>query len=182
MSARELTRQRLLEVLDYDPATGVMVWKPRGMPNVDTRLVGTVASSADKDGYRCIRIDKRQYKAHRLAWLYVYGRWPMGQIDHIDHDRANNRISNLREVDYPENGRNQSGNSRSASGHLGVSLNRRTNRWIARIRYNQKCINLGTFRLKDDAVKARKDAEIRLGFHPNHGAALRELMKEKSRG
>lgn len=86
-----LTVERLRELLDYDPETGVFRWKE---PRRKCR-VGEVAGSLRKDGYVKIQVDGRFYQAHRLAWLCVYGVWPSA-IDHIDGNRANNAIANLR--------------------------------------------------------------------------------------
>lgn len=83
--------------------------------------------SLDKDGYLIIKIKKRQYKAHRIAWLLHYGRFPTKEIDHINRNRSDNRISNLREVDRCENNRNSSKKVNPKTGVIGVYLDECTN-------------------------------------------------------
>lgn len=97
-----LTQKRLREVLDYNKETGKFFWKVNIAKNVRMgREAGTI-----KDGYIYIRIDKRVYAAHRLAWLYHYGKWPEKEIDHINRNPQDNRLSNLRDVSKSENQRN----------------------------------------------------------------------------
>lgn len=87
-----LTLDRLKAVVSYDKRTGHFKWVQRGY----NRVVGARAGSATSDGYWRVRIDYVPYKAHRLAWLYVYGSWPERPLVHIDGDRQNNRIANLK--------------------------------------------------------------------------------------
>ena len=98
-----LTAERLREVLSYDPETGVLRWRMarRGVG------VGMVAGNKKPDGYIRIGVDYRMYKAHRLAWLHFYGRWPVSEIDHINGVRDDNRMANLRDVSRQVNGQNQ---------------------------------------------------------------------------
>lgn len=91
-----LTPERLRCLLSYDQGTGLFTWLiDRGNGACAGQRAGTVDRNS---GYVLVQIDGRQYRAHRLAWLYVHGRWPRPLIDHIDRNRANNRISNLREA------------------------------------------------------------------------------------
>jgi hypothetical protein len=116
MAARTLTQDRLKEVLDYDPATGVFTWiKPR-----NGVTVGDEAGGLSKDGYRHLCLDKKQWKSHRLAWLYVHGEWPKGEIDHINRVRDDNRMENLRVVTPQQNKMNHGGHKRNRSGITGV--------------------------------------------------------------
>lgn len=101
-----LTQSRLKEVIDYSPDTGEFTWK---ISPANNTKAGSIAGGIDDQGYRRIRVDGRRYKAHRLAWLYVFGAWPEHEIDHINLDRSDNRISNLREATMAENMRNRSG-------------------------------------------------------------------------
>ena len=97
-----MTQAELKSILSYDPDTGVFLWleSRRGV------TAGTVAGSTRHDGYQSIRVRRKSYLAHRLAWLYTHGEWPEKNIDHIDHDPSNNRVSNLRDVPQTVNNRN----------------------------------------------------------------------------
>lgn len=119
-------------------------------------------------GYVRVRILGASVYAHRLAWALTHGQWP-NKIDHINGDRSDNRIANLRSVDSLENGHNQRLRKNNTSGVLGVRWNKNAQKWIARIFFNGREINLGAFENRDDAVAARSQAEIEHGFHPNHG-------------
>lgn len=151
--------ERLKEVINYNPDTGEFVWiKPRrpGMP------VGNAAGTLkNSDGYLNVKIDNRLYRGHRLAWLYVYGVWPAGQIDHINGVRADNRIANLRDVSSKENTHNQRTAHRgSKSGVLGVTV-KPNGKFVADIRHNGKKKHLGYFSTAEDAhaayVKAKRE-------------------------
>lgn len=104
MPNQQITADRLRELLDYDRATGVFT---RRVSTARRMKVGEAAGTVNSAGYVCIMLDKVTYKAHRLAWLYVNGEWPKQMIDHIDGDKANNRIENLRDVPRRINGENQ---------------------------------------------------------------------------
>ena len=152
----ELTAEYLRSILSYDPATGIFTWKVRTANQVK---VGDVAGCPDGRGYLQIRVQSRKYLAHRLAWLYVYGEWPKGQIDHINRIRTDNRIANLREVSHKQNQQNRSKSSHNTSGHPGVHWNKRDSKWQAQIRHNRKHFHLGLFKSLEEAVAARKAAE-----------------------
>lgn len=152
----ELTAEQLREILHYDPDTGVFTRRVSTARNVKA---GDVAGYSNGDGYRYISVQNRLYKAHRLAWLYHYGNWPKDQIDHINRNRSDNRISNLRDVTNKQNHQNRSKSSNNTSGHPGVSWHKQKSKWVARITHNQKLIHLGYFSILEDAVAARKAAE-----------------------
>jgi len=118
--------------------------------------------------YFKISVKNRQYMAHRICWLLHHGKWPSALIDHEDGDGRNNRISNLNEVDGQKNNMNMKKRS-SLSGHTGVRWHKQGKKWNARIHFNGKEIGLGLFGNIDDAIAARKEAEVKYGFHPNHG-------------
>ena len=130
---------------------------------------GSVAGSKARDGYLRVTCDYRSYQVHRVIWLVVYGEWPNGFIDHIDHNRTNNLICNLRVTTMLGNGRNQSMHKDNSSGVNGVHWHIRDKTWNARIQVNGKGIHLGTFTTLDNASKARADADIKYKFHENHG-------------
>jgi len=161
-----LTQKRLKELLNYDPETGVFTWISRR----GSKAAGSVAGTPHyKQGYIRIKIDGEMYSAHRLAWLYVYGEWPKHETDHINHDRQDNRIENLRSVTRHQNARNRTLRSDSTSGVVGVNWFKRNQKWGARIFKNGKFVFLGLFERFEDAVEARKNASVEYGFHQNHG-------------
>ncbi len=154
--AQDITAERLQELLHYDPETGIFTWKVRTSRSVK---VGDVAGCQGGHGYQQIRIQSRNYLAHRLAWLYEHGEWPEDQIDHINRIRTDNRIANLREVSHKQNLQNAGKYSNNTSGYPGVSWNKRISKWRARIKHNYKYIHLGYFTTIEEAIAARKAAE-----------------------
>ena len=100
-----LTPDRLRELLDYDPETGVFIWKQPKRTDLRGKQAGAIVPAFGIP-YRRIKIATRAYKAHRLAWLYVYGEWPVGNLDHINHDGGDNRIANLRQATFSQNNAN----------------------------------------------------------------------------
>lgn len=147
-----LTQARLKEVLHYAPRTGVFTWKvTRGAK----APAGAQAGTPQNRGYVAIMVDQKLYLAHRLAWLYVHGAWPVGTIDHINGRRTDNRIRNLRDVSLQANLHNQSVAYKSnATGLRGVSFEPRSNKWYSRIRVNGKSVMLGYFRTASEAHAA----------------------------
>lgn len=121
------------------------------------------------NGYRRGYINRRRYYAHRVAWAIHFGAWPQKSIDHINHDRQDNRLSNLREADHKTNGRNRKLSSNNKSGFNGVGWVKRVSMWQARIKINGKLKHIGFYSDITDAVTARRRAEREHGFHENHG-------------
>lgn len=156
----KLTADYLRARLDYDPETGVFRWKAIseiGNANVlwNARWAGRVAGHLNSTGYCTINLGRRHYQASRLAWLYVHGRWPEGEIDHVDHNPSNNRMSNLRDASHEQNLRNlKRVNARNKSGVRGVSWCRATQRWRASICLDGKPKNLGRFDTVAEAAEA----------------------------
>jgi hypothetical protein len=133
----ELTAERLRKLLYYCPDTGRFYWKVhRG-----SALPQTEAGNCGNDGYRRIVIDGRSHRAHRLAWLYVYGEHPIGVIDHDNQNPSDNRIANLRDGPPAVNAENR--RKRGQSGFLGVR--RCGSKWVARIGVNGESLHLGTY-------------------------------------
>ena len=151
-----LTAEYLRSILDYDQETGIFTWKVSTSRRVKT---GDVAGSQNGDGYLRIRLHNRLFLAHRLAWLYHFGEWPEDQIDHINRNRSDNRIYNLREVTNKQNQQNAGKRSDNKSGHPGVSWYKPYSKWRAQIMHNQKQIHLGYFSILEEAIAARKAAE-----------------------
>lgn len=144
-----LTHQRLLEALDYDPATGMFRHKEKKC-HIHP---GDIAGSNYPDYVR-IYIDGKSYKAHRLAWFYVTGSWPTRFLDHANGDKRDNSIANLREADRSENGANIPVKSHNTSGLKGVSWYARTKRWKAQIQVKGRKIFLGYHLTKEAAYAA----------------------------
>lgn len=169
-TGKELTQERLRSLLGYNPETGEFTWLVRRGNRQAGKIAGHPNRNADGKVYIRIRIDGKKYLAHRLVWLYTNGAWPKNQIDHIDHDSTNNRLINLREVTNAENHKNQKIPKNNRSGVMGVCFCNKSQKWRALIRANGKNIHLGYFELKDDAVMARRNADVKYDFHPNHGS------------
>jgi hypothetical protein len=121
--------------------------------------VGDVAGSLNRQGYIRIAIDYKYYLAHRLAWLYVYGEWPSGRLDHRDLDRANNRIANLRPATDMQNCANAKRRVDNSTGFKGVST--RQGRYIAQINRDGRRICLGRFDTPEAAHEAYKAAALK---------------------
>ena len=160
-------RKIAMERLSYDSRTRLFKWKCRVAQHV---LKGSKAGTLHKKtGYVRIKILGRSYRAHRLAWLIMYGSFPPDHIDHINGVKHDNRIINLRAVTHAENNRNRALDIRNKSGYTGIAYNKKTNKWIARIGGTRKRVYLGSFDNLEDAIEARRIAEINYNYHPNHG-------------
>lgn len=143
----KLTAERARELIDYDPETGAFRWRHRegrtgSRCNVD-REAGSVSKQT---GYRTIRLDKRLFQAHRLAWLFMHGVWPPEDIDHINGIRLDNRIENLRSVPNRVNRQNVRRARRdSQTGFLGVTQDKRRGVFRAQIRTDGEKVYLGSY-------------------------------------
>jgi hypothetical protein len=146
-----ITRNRLMAVLDYDADTGIFLWKR----SISRRVrVGERAGAINTKGYRQITIDGVPYVAHRLVWLITYDKWPTEQLDHINGDRDDNRVANLRQASQTQNKANGGAYRNNTSGYRGVSWHKRRKRWIAHIRVGGKRKSLGYFVTPDAAYTA----------------------------
>lgn len=156
MATTALTQDRLKNLLHYDPDTGVFTRrnKFRNLP------AGSIVGCVGAGGYMQCSLNGKMYKMHRLAWLYVHGKWPDDQIDHINHVVTDNRICNLREVSCAENHQNRARRTKNSSGYLGVGWHKRDKCWQAHIEINGTRHHLGYYKHLPDAVEARKKAEI----------------------
>jgi hypothetical protein len=142
---------RLIELFDYDSLTGHFHWRG-GRSGVTP---GMIAGNMNGDKYIQITIDQRPYMAHRLAWVYVEGVWPSGQIDHINGIRWDNRYSNLRDVPEVVNHQNRQAKANNYSGLLGVSWYANRQKWGASIKPpGAKRKHLGLFPTKEEAHAA----------------------------
>lgn len=152
-----LTAERLRELLHYDPSTGVFTRRVAA----GRQPAGSVAGNSDGEGYLKLDIERRTYKAHRLAWLYVKGEWPINDIDHKDGNRVNNSIANLRDVTRQVNLQNRRrAQSNNKCGVLGVSFV--AGRYMASIQSAGRFKYLGRFLTAEEAHAAYLDAKRRL--------------------
>lgn len=143
-----LTHERLLDVLHYDPASGIFTRKHSS----GSSKKGSIAAGNDENGYVRIRVDGKKYRAHRLAFLYMTGKWPVGLVDHKDRNTDNNAWLNLREATYGQNKANGKIYKNNAVGLKGVTAKR--NKFQARIRKDNILVHLGTFDRAEDAHEA----------------------------
>jgi len=160
MSKQIITQNQLKEILEYNPETGRF-----------TRIKNRkIAGSPNNQGYINIYVYDRLYKAHRLAFLYMTGEWPNYQVDHINHLRFDNRWINLRDVTKKVNAQNRSPSKNNTSGCAGVYWNKNEKQWHASYYLNGKNRHLGCFTIFEEAVTARKKAEVELRYHINHNS------------
>jgi len=167
-----LTYEQVKYRLNYNPETGDLTWtdnvKKRGWVEP-----GKKAGNKCAIGYMVVTmtVDKvrHQLYAHRVAWLLTHDKWPDNQIDHINGERVDNRLINLRDVTLQENRKNMKKPTNNTSGEMGVVWDKGRQKWQARIRVNGKDMYLGRFKDFDAALARRKQAEIEHGFHANHG-------------
>lgn len=172
----EITATTVRELFDYDPDTGILTWRPRRNDHPsfkkdgynakrnaaiwNSHYAGKPAGSLHKKGYVCTTIGSRSYRNQRLIWLYVHGYVPE-QVDHINGQRCDNRLINLRAATRFENSRNRKIRHDSASGHIGVSWHKTEKKWRAHICRNGKMVTLGRFANINDAITARRTAEVK---------------------
>ena len=160
-----LTQQIAKELFDYKD--GLLIRKKR-VSNKDK--AGVIAGCYDKsEGYRRVTVNGKAYKEHQIIWLLFNGELPKQEIDHIDHDRSNNRIENLRQVSRKDNRKNLSLFANNTSGFNGVNYHKRDKKWVASIRVNKALIHIGSYNEIEEAISARLFANSYYGFFDNHG-------------
>lgn len=168
-------------LMAYHPETGALSWLPRDVSlftsernakSWNSSFAGKPAlcTHAGK-GYLKGAIFDKDYQTHRVVWALVHGSWPSGVIDHIDGNRSNNRIENLRDVQPVDNRKNTKIRCDSKTGIQGVRWHDKAKRWNAYITIDKRQINLGYFDRIEDARACRQAANAQYGFHPNHGRA-----------
>lgn len=171
-----ITQTEARSLFKYDATTGKLYWCARdrwrfrsdkALNSWNARWAGREAGTM-QNGYLQIGIGGRLHYAHRIIWIYVHGEEPEN-IDHIDGDCLNNRISNLSAVTHLENMRNRKTSRKNTSGVTGVHWAKASRRWIALISDRGKHIHLGCFSTSAEAASAREAAERELGYHANHG-------------
>lgn len=178
-----ITCEYVRSILDYNEKTGVLTWKKRPEEHFKSKKVfaiwngkysGKVAgcNHTNQNGkkYRLISIDNRRYLEHRVIWLLVHGIEPRNEIDHINGNGLDNRIENLRDITRGENNKNIKLSKRNKSGFVGVSFDKAKGKYKAEIGLKGKTKFIGYFSDFTQACEARKKAEIKCGFHANHGS------------
>lgn len=150
-NAKPLTQARLRELFDYNPSDGLF----RRRISVSNRKAGEIAGTLHKKGYTIIRVDSTMYKAHRLAFVYMTGAWPTGEVDHRNRIKTDNRWGNLRDVGPICNAQNHSKpRADNKTGMRGVCWRARSNRFVAQIQINGRRATLGYFGRAEDAYAA----------------------------
>lgn len=159
------------KILSYDSEIGVFTWRPRKIQGFNSS--GKAAGGFDDQGYMRVWLTfgnvRRLYKAHRLAWLYVYGEWPKGEIDHIDGNRSNNSIANLRVATSAQNNANRRKRGGCSSRCKGVSWRKDLKKWSARIKIAGRNTRLGIFDTEQEAIEAylSRAREVHGDFAPS---------------
>lgn len=188
MVAKPLPPIKLMrQLLRYEPETGKLFWRERvpemfqtGKRSREAICQGWNRLFAGKeafpqlraDGYRYGRLADGQFMAHRVAWAIFHGKDPLGTIDHVNGDRSDNRIGNLRDCPMAINAKNLSLRKDNKFGVPGISFRPRrlsTRQWLAVIKVDGRSIHLGSFESINDAIEARREAENRYGFHRMSG-------------
>lgn len=161
-----LTQALVNSLFLYDPNTGCVTHKI----NKGKVKAGSRAGSVSKTGARYLRVQGKKELEHRIIWLMVYGHLPPKEVDHINHERGDNRIDNLRCVGHPENMQNKSAYRNNSVGHTGVSIDKQCGKFRAYVSVQGKPKGLGYFTSLEDACAARASALAQLEhYHANHG-------------
>jgi hypothetical protein len=178
LNKSSITPDVLRQLLVYDPVTGMLFWRPRdrGWFNRDwdammwnSRWANEPAlTGVDADGYLYGSIFGYNFFAHRAGWMIETGRTP-DSLDHINGEKDDNRLVNLREATVQDNARNMRRRADNTSGVTGVSWHKGARKWKAEIVVTGRTMHLGLFSDFQDAAAARRRAEKDIGFHPNHG-------------
>ena len=175
----------LRKLLRYEPETGKLFWRKR-TPDMfktekacrcwNTRHAGNETfSSVDKDGYLLGMIFYRRLKSHRVIYAMAHGRWPKGQIDHIDGVKTNNKIENLRDVSPSQNARNMPLRTDNKTGISGITFHKRSKKWQCQLRDGGTDKYIGSFDTLGGAIAAMSSARAEHGYHENHGRALHSM-------
>lgn len=175
-----IPQEMLMKILRYDEKTGRLFWlpRPRDMFNAECTFVSWNRRNAGNEafmqtnikGYLAGKVMGKSVTAHRVIWCMAHGTYPI-QIDHIDGNKTNNLLSNLRAVTNAENQKNRPTQKNSSTGLNGVTFNKKLNKFQAYITINKRRVHIGTFETALDAQRARNLADFEHGFHRNHGRA-----------
>ena len=160
-----ITQEEVKALFNYDSETG----KLTNACNRGCRAMkGEEAGFLNKEGYLCVKIEKKQYRAHRIIWLYVNGSFEDEVIDHINGDKQDNRIENLRCISRSGNAKNQKLRATNKSKVAGVHWHRATSKWVVQVSFDKQR-HVGCFDDFFEAVCVRKSLELKSGYHKNHG-------------
>lgn len=172
------TQEYLQQCFNYDPETGLLYWKARPPEHFRNKRAQAIfngtyagketAKALDKDGYKTLSLDRKSFYTHRIIYKLEKGLDPE-HTDHVNGNRADNKFDNLRSVSQTINMKNVKMYITNTSGVVGVRWDKNKNRWFAYIGSGKTKIHIGRFIAFGDAVKARKQKEIELGYHENHG-------------
>lgn len=167
-----ITQELIKDIISYDPGTGVFTWIKRVNGRVpEGSVAGTYQKYKNcKTKYIAIHIKGKRILAHRLAFLYMTGKFPENEIDHINGNGCDNRWINLRDVTKSDNQRNAKVRSDNKTGVIGVFFDKRYGIWASYIKSGKNRVDLGRYNNLFDAACARKSAEIKYNFHVNHGS------------
>ncbi|WJZ70034.1 HNH homing endonuclease [Pantoea phage PA-1] len=175
----------LHECFIFDHINGLIFWKSRPPHHfkshretklINTRQAGKQAGCVGRDGYLRVRFNGRSHLIHRVIWQMIYGEIPESmQVDHINHNRTDNRVSNLRLVSKKENLKNKSRSRLNTTGESGISFRKDSGKFLARISIDGKRKSLGSFETLEDALLARKKEMEKQGYHANHGRNCDEI-------
>jgi hypothetical protein len=157
----ELTQAELKEILHYDPETGIFRWRY----SVARRVKPWDVAGCGTKNYAHLKINNKTYKAHRLAWLYMTGSWPIDQIDHKDRNKENNKWENLRPATNKQNQENVGLSKANTSNYRGVSWISTRKKWEASLQHNKQRISLGYFKTAEEAAKAAAAKRAELFTH-----------------
>lgn len=171
------TQARVREYFNYDPATGDLIVRERPRDEFDPASYARHLKRVGKPSgcfreYWKVCVDGEYFLSHKIIWLHIFGEWityPDFEIDHVNGDRSDNRIGNLRKVTKSMNQRNGSMRVNNSSGVIGVNWVTSKRRWVARIWDGPHHRFLGQFKNLGDAAVARAKAEREIGYHPLHG-------------
>ena len=187
-----LTPSDLSKMIDYNPETGELIWKPRSPEEFregntgrdavcaawNSNYSGKLALNSTKsNGYRHGSINGKYFMAHRVAWAIYHGVWPSGQIDHINGIKSDNRLTNLRDVSASQNMRNVSYKPRSKSGVYGARFHKATGRWQAAFRVDGKVYSFGYHDTAEEASRVALIERQNFEFGDNHGPSIASRCK-----
>ena len=175
----EIGYEEVARLFTYDRETGVLYWRIKNHNSIRRNYVAG-SSKGTRDGYRLVHVKGKIYKEHRIIMMLCFGHIPENaEIDHINHVRDDNRLVNLRFVTRRENMRNQSLSGKNTSGVTGVHFSKARKKYVAQIKVNQKTIFLGNYDTLEEAAAARREAELKYGFHSNHGTNKAAYVKKR---